>query len=185
MSFRFVQGRTVCRPEMRKGDTQDGSTCGHGIVLSQARAGPGFAAEAEVWEVMTLTPPGPPARGGRAGMSPQGTLRPPSSPQLPGPEGASPLKGKAECHPLGERWPWKPGGQGQLAPRVGGGREHTPRSAPIAWACRTGPSWLEGPTASLPTYVQSLPPSYRGRSAGEGLTKRPGRLPGTPQFTPF
>ena len=37
----------------------------------------------------------------------------------------------------------------------------------------TGPSWLEGPTAPLPAYVLSLPPTYRGRSAGEGLTKRP------------
>ena len=71
-------------------------------VLSQARVGPSFAAEAEVWEVMTLTPPGPPARGGRAGICPQGTLRPPSSPQLPGPEGASPLKVKAEGHPRGK-----------------------------------------------------------------------------------
>lgn len=37
----------------------------------------------------------------------------------------------------------------------------------------TGPSWLEGPTAPLPAYVLSLPLTYRGRSAGEGLTKRP------------
>ena len=37
----------------------------------------------------------------------------------------------------------------------------------------TGPSWLEGRTAPLPAYVLSLPPTYRGRRAGEGLTKRP------------
>ena len=57
------------RPGMRQADT--GRACGHRTVFSQARVGPGFAAEAEVWEVMTLTPPGPPARGGRAGICPQ------------------------------------------------------------------------------------------------------------------
>lgn len=60
----------------------------------------------------------------------------------------------------------------------------TPPEAPHYLGRCTGPSWLEGLTASLPIYMLSLPPSYRVR-AGEGLTERPGRLPGMPQFTPF
>lgn len=62
---------------------------------------------------------------------------------------------------------------GPAIPHNGSGQRAHPNQAPHRLGCCTGPSWLEGLTAPLPTHVLSLAPTYRGRSAGEGLTKRP------------
>ena len=64
-------------------------------------------------------------------------------------------------------------GTGPAIPQNGRGQCPYHNQAPRRLGRCTGPSWLEGPAAPLPAYVLSLPPTYRGRSAGEGLTKRP------------